>query len=90
MVLAVIYIAGTANFYNFMDGINGIAGITGIVGFGLLGFYLDITDVHSSLKILVGGVHLTQVPPFGNLGIGATVEWFRKAGIPPQCDPSLA
>ena len=52
MVLATIFIVGTANFYNFMDGINGIAGISGIVGFGLLSLYLDLAAADSSLKFL--------------------------------------
>lgn len=39
VLLFVVIIIGTANFYNFMDGINGIAGITGVVGFALLGAF---------------------------------------------------
>jgi Fuc2NAc and GlcNAc transferase len=38
VLLWIVFIVGTANFYNFMDGINGIAGISGAVGFGLLAF----------------------------------------------------
>jgi Fuc2NAc and GlcNAc transferase len=56
IVLATIFIVGTANFYNFMDGINGIAAISGIVGFGLLALYLDITDGNSPLKLLALGL----------------------------------
>jgi Fuc2NAc and GlcNAc transferase len=40
---AVVFIAGTANFFNFMDGIDGIAGITGFVGFCLVAFYAKIS-----------------------------------------------
>ena len=39
VILASVFVVGTANFYNFMDGINGLAGITGVVGFSLLGWY---------------------------------------------------
>lgn len=36
---AVVYVAGTGNFFNFMDGINGIAALTGAIGFAVLGWF---------------------------------------------------
>jgi len=36
---AMVFIAGTANFFNFMDGIDGIAGITGFLAFVMVAFY---------------------------------------------------
>ena len=36
LLLSIVFIVGTANFYNFMDGINGIAAISGAIGFGFL------------------------------------------------------
>jgi Fuc2NAc and GlcNAc transferase len=40
---AMVFIAGTANFFNFMDGIDGIAGITGFLAFGLVAFHAQIS-----------------------------------------------
>jgi Fuc2NAc and GlcNAc transferase len=40
---AMVFIAGTANFYNFMDGIDGIAGITGFIAFGLVAFHARLS-----------------------------------------------
>ena len=39
VLLLVLFVVATTNFYNFMDGINGIAGLSGAIAFGLLGLY---------------------------------------------------
>ena len=52
LILAAIFMVGTANYYNFMDGINGIAGITGIVGFGLLAIYAHHNNLSANLVVL--------------------------------------
>jgi Fuc2NAc and GlcNAc transferase len=38
-IIAVLYIAATANYFNFMDGINGIASLTGLIAFAAIGLY---------------------------------------------------
>lgn len=35
---ALLFIAGTANYFNFMDGSNGMAGLAGVVAFALLAY----------------------------------------------------
>ncbi|UCD81271.1 MAG: glycosyltransferase family 4 protein [Desulfobacterales bacterium] len=52
LILAAIFMVGTANYYNFMDGINGIAGITGIVGFGLLAIFAHNSNIAANLVVL--------------------------------------
>lgn len=39
VILGVLYITATANYYNFMDGINGIGGLTGAIAFLCLGIF---------------------------------------------------
>jgi Fuc2NAc and GlcNAc transferase len=39
VLIYVLFVVATANFYNFMDGINGIAAVTGIVASGLIIMY---------------------------------------------------
>lgn len=39
LILAMIFIVGTANYYNFMDGINGLAVGAGMIAFLLLGIF---------------------------------------------------
>lgn len=52
IIFLTIFIVGTANYYNFMDGIDGIAAVTGIVGFGLLVYFILLTDGDTYLAIL--------------------------------------
>jgi Fuc2NAc and GlcNAc transferase len=52
LIIAAIFMVGTANYYNFMDGINGIAGITGIIGFGLLAVFAHDNNIAANLVFL--------------------------------------
>ena len=47
-----VFVTCTTNCYNFMDGINGMAGITGVIGFGLLSYYIFLSEPGSSLFVL--------------------------------------
>ncbi len=59
---ALVFIAGTANFFNFMDGIDGIAGITGVLAFLLMAFYARLTGLSPA------GADLSLVMAFSCLG----------------------
>jgi Fuc2NAc and GlcNAc transferase len=61
-VPALVFIAGTANFYNFMDGIDGIAGICGFVAFFLMAFYARLSGLDPA------GAELSLVIAFSCLG----------------------
>jgi len=49
---AMIFIAGSANFYNFMDGIDGIAGITGFLAFSLVAFNARLSGMDTAFSSL--------------------------------------
>jgi Fuc2NAc and GlcNAc transferase len=51
LLLVLLFVIGTANFYNFMDGINGMAGLGGFIGFGLLGLYTMNRPSGSELEL---------------------------------------
>lgn len=51
LILFIVVITGTANFYNFMDGINGIAAITGAIAFCLLAFFADSVAHQPALSL---------------------------------------
>ncbi len=61
ILLAAVFIVGTANFYNFMDGIDGIAGITGIVGFSLMAFFTCFSANNPILSTLAMGIALACI-----------------------------
>lgn len=64
-VLAVLYIAATANYYNFMDGINGIACLTGFIAFasmGLFGLVQDRGLGFTAVALLVAAACLGILP----------------------------
>ena len=55
IVLWVLFITATANFYNFMDGINGIAGITAIIAAILFFIYSDfVVGMYLSVFMAIG------------------------------------
>jgi Fuc2NAc and GlcNAc transferase len=56
LAAAVVFIAGTANFFNFMDGIDGIAGVTGFMAFLLMAFYArtsGLDPAYASLSLVI-------------------------------------
>ncbi len=61
ILLAAVFIVGTANFYNFMDGIDGIAGIAGIVGFSLMAFFTCFSANDPILSTLAMGIALACI-----------------------------
>jgi Fuc2NAc and GlcNAc transferase len=52
VLLAVLFITASTNFFNFMDGINGISGFMAIVSFGLLGVYHFFYNPGSTFPVL--------------------------------------
>jgi len=46
---ALLFVAGTANFFNFMDGINGIAGSSGMIAFALLALFADLSGADAGM-----------------------------------------
>lgn len=61
LIIFLLYITGTANFYNFMDGIDGIAGMMGVVAFSFLAISSYISSGTSAYFVVLIGLSLACV-----------------------------